>query len=76
MHNGSDGKSLKSKLKVGFKTIIILITLSVQIKYSSGTAVDVEPETSSAPPMVNPLSARILHRSNRIKEFIEKSKIM
>ncbi|KAI9481563.1 MAG: hypothetical protein EXX96DRAFT_447771, partial [Benjaminiella poitrasii] len=72
VHNESDGKGMKRKLKIGSKTMNVLITLSVHLqKDSSEAAVDIGPESSSTPLTVDPRTARILYRSDRIKEYIE-----
>ncbi|CEP11913.1 hypothetical protein [Parasitella parasitica] len=72
VHNESDGKGMKRKLKIGFKTMNVLITLSVHLqKDSSEEAVDIGPESSSTPLTVNLRTARILYRSDHIKEYIE-----
>lgn len=50
VHHESDGKGMKRKLKIGSKTMNVLVTLSVHLqKESSEAAFDIGPESSSTP---------------------------
>ncbi|KAL0090706.1 hypothetical protein J3Q64DRAFT_1611771, partial [Phycomyces blakesleeanus] len=65
----SYGGSTKRKLKIGSKTMNILVTISVRV--STEKSVDIGPETSTTSYFVRSKAARIFYRVDEINQFTE-----
>ncbi|KAI7903777.1 uncharacterized protein BX663DRAFT_432324, partial [Cokeromyces recurvatus] len=69
VYNESDGSSLKCKLKIGSKTMNILVTISIRV--SAKKPVNIGPETSTTSYLIRSKAVRIFHCVDEVHQFIE-----
>ncbi|KAI8384658.1 uncharacterized protein BYT42DRAFT_612341 [Radiomyces spectabilis] len=65
----SDGNGMKQKLKIGSKTMNILVTMSAPLRSQNG--LDIGPETSASPQAIRPSTAKIFYRDTEIQRYLD-----